>query len=195
MENFSEGFFVLAVLVITFINWVSDQLKRRAAKKRGEPVEEEDGSKYIFFEDEAESDQETSLGQSESARGPREDPNEEIRRFFEAISGQAPVVEAPRPEPQFVEETPPPVPKVARASAKAAGQIPEETVKKPELNAEEKAALERYQRMINAGGIARRAEARAASTDALRDILRNKDSVRQAILINEILAKPKGLQA
>ena len=64
-----------------------------------------------------------------------------------------------------------------------------------DLTAEEKAALERYNRMISAGRSQRLEEQLSARTKELRDLLRDPTSVRQAILATEILGKPKGLQA
>jgi hypothetical protein len=153
-----------AVVVILFLRWVWENLTQ---KKQEEEIDEE-------YEDLEPVDPYAPPPpqQPQSAGG----PGGELRRFLQELAGGP--AEAP---PQ-----PPPPPPVARAPVKKAAV--------PKLSKEEQAALERIkQRKAQAGKRTPKPQPQPG-TFSLRDALRNPASLRTAIVLKEILDKPKALQ-
>ena len=94
MED-GQGLLVIAIIFITFINWLSQTLKKKAAKKRGEPVEEPAkqstaATKVAQYS----TDQEIS----ETTIPQRSGPEMDVRKFLAALSGTEPP-QQPQPVP------------------------------------------------------------------------------------------------
>jgi len=218
-EGDFNGYWLLALLLITFINWVATQLKRRQALKRGEPFEI-DPADFAPYLDRAE------RRASEEAPDPGAEPKQtrdEIRDFFAALTGQPPA--PPKPKPGAVTPqpgsgaaphttSPPPVPKRARAaSASSSAYQPAAAsgntylsriaaAKKREATAPsrragpteaEKLAAASYQRQFGSQTKARSSRSRTRH-DALVRLLKDPESLRTAFVLREVLGPPKGLQ-
>lgn len=176
--------FWVAVGVILFLRWVWTQLTTRKPPPQVEEFEE--------FEEVVEEprgqrrdlEQKPSRGATSAPAPPplptqptaQQDPGEELRRFLETLAGGPP--RAPKP---------PPPPK------KAAPALPVQTVvKAPVLTAEEKAALERLkQRQARP----RRRREPASAPGSLRGMLHDRKSLQNAILLKEILDKPRAMRS
>ncbi len=99
MED-GQGLIIIAIIFITFINWLSQTLKKKAAKKRGEPVEEpaeqENAATKVA---QYSTDQEIS----ESTIPQRSGPEMDVRKFLAALSGtESP--QQPQPVPIITQE-------------------------------------------------------------------------------------------
>ena len=94
MED-GQGLLVIAIIFITFINWLSQTLKKKAAKKRGEPVEEPaEQSTAATKVAQHSTDQEIS----ETTIPQRSGPEMDVRKFLAALSGTEPP-QQPQPVP------------------------------------------------------------------------------------------------
>lgn len=120
---------------------------------------------------------------SESLEEIYDDFREEIRRRQTQLQGQ---------EEHFPEEaTPPPLP---TATGYQQEYIPEPApqtfeVRKPQLSAQERAALANLQKRNQPK------TKRQQSHGSLRDLLASPQSAQQAILLQEILGKPKSMRS
>ena len=99
MED-GQGLIIIAIIFITFINWLSQTLKKKAAKKRGEPVEEPAeqataATKVAQYG----TDQEIS----EPTIPQRSGPEMDVRKFLAALSGTEPP-QQPQPVPIITQE-------------------------------------------------------------------------------------------
>ncbi len=179
MEGIGEqGLFIIAALVIAFINWLSSTLKKKQASQQ-DPTEQEpsqahrrqaDEQAQAYLDDDSWPTPDDGAAQAIGpATNPEpDDPNREIREFFGALSGTPPV-EAP-PVTVIEEELPiqpPPVPE----------PIPEP----PSSNA--------YHVVAHVGSSGRRERAHPMIKK-----LRQEGGARQAFIFSEILGKPKALQ-
>jgi hypothetical protein len=179
-----EGLFILAAVVIAFINWVSNTLKQKAAQREIERRQ----ARGDVPEEPA---QESSEGWPEpdvSKQGGAADGNREIRDFFSALAGGQPAQQQPQPQapPEPVAATrPTPTSPPTAQSSWAAPKI-----KKPTLSASERAALQRLK-----GGQLQVAGARSKqrSRHSIIEQLRRPGGARDAVVFSEILSKPKGL--
>ena len=96
-----QGLFIIAALVIAFINWLSGTLKKKQASRRSadEQVQaqhneaSEEPLSHTDHDSWPAPDNEPDLPLADSELEPR-DPNREIREFFAALSG-TPQVEVP----------------------------------------------------------------------------------------------------
>ena len=192
MDEFSgEGLFILAAVVIAFVNWLSNTLKQRAAARdaaerraRGE-LPEEEHEQHGAHDDSSwpELDESPAPSQRRSVA----DPNQEIRNFFEALSGGQATQPQPQPTARVQVQTPPPVP----SSQEQPPAWSERKVERPQLSAAERAALHRVERQQDLA-TQRGLHARKAKHPVI-DLLRKEGGARQAIVLVEILGKPKAL--
>ncbi len=125
MEGIGEqGLFIIAALVIDFINWLSSTLKKRQAAQRNEADPEEAQALQRQAEEEAQSfidddswpspDDDPDTGApSSSSPTVQDDPNQNIREFFAALSGTPPVEAPPVPVTELEQTSPVPPPPVA----------------------------------------------------------------------------------
>ena len=172
-DDGGKPFWIIALIVIAFINWLSETLKKRQAVKRaerdrqeyirqkanqpaGRPIEEEDPP--LFSEDAEDEVADTSLVD-----------------FFESLTGR-PVRQA---EPVAV--APPPVP------------IQEVLPAPPKLSKEQKEALRRYESRDQKKA-RRHSNGVGSGSKSIHDLLSTPGAARQAFLLKEILDEPKGLK-
>lgn len=100
----------------------------------------------------------------------------------------------PEPDqPYYEQTTPPPLPTEVEYRQE---YIPEPApptfeVRKPQLTAQEQAALANLQKRSMSG----RKSKRNRSQSSIRDLLASPQSAQQAIILHEILGKPKSLQS
>lgn len=180
-----EGLFILAAVVIAFINWVSNTLKQKAAQReierrraRGDLPEE---PVHESLEGWPEPDVHPQGGAA--------DANQEIRDFFSALAGGQPAQQQAQPQPQA-----PPTPVVvAPAStppptAKSSWSAPE--LRTQTLSPSERAALQRLE------GAKLQVATHRVSQRGQHPIikqLRRPGGARDAVIFSEILGEPKGL--
>jgi hypothetical protein len=200
-----NGYWLLALLLITFINWVATQLKQRRALKRGEPfeVDPEDFAPYRDRADrEADAVRQAPVSKSDNA-------TDEIRDFFAALTGQPasapPPVPARRPKPAPQADAPPPVPVpvpvktvepaanayLRRVAAKKDSAADER--EKIAVSEAEKEAAARYQRQFGSTDKARQSRS-TRRHDSLMNLLKTPGSLRTAFVLREVLGPPKSLQ-
>ena len=188
MDGFSgEGLFILAAVVIAFVNWLSNTLKQRAAARdaaerraHGE-LPEEEHEQHGAHDDT--SWPELDETPAPTSRRAATDPNQEIRSFFEALSGG----QQAQPTTRARVQAPPPVP----SSEQQAPAWSERKVEQPQLSAIERAALHRVERREDLA-IQRKLHDRE-SKHPLIALLRKEGGARQAIVLAEVLGKPKAL--
>ncbi len=178
MDGFDgEGLFILAAVVIAFVNWLSNTLKARAARRETERRRARGELPPTETADEEGSWPEPDTAPDIYVPGGA-DANQEIRDFFAALSGEAPpqpepvpVVEAPllqrEPAPRW--ETPPPI--------------------EPELSAAERRALDNIQEFPLSPDASRQRR----PVHPIVDMLRSSVGARNAIILAEVLGKPKAL--
>ena len=181
MEGIGEqGLFIIAALVIAFINWLSTTLKKKQAAQSGDDQQEqvqahqrqadEEAQAYLDADSWPSPDDDGEVASVGPAPSPQpDDPNREIREFFAALSGTPPV-EAP-PVPVMEVEEPPPVP-----------LPPVEPVH--ELPSHEGHHIAPY-----AAGSRRR-----SGQHPIIKKLRKEGGAREAFIFSEILGKPKSLR-
>ncbi len=115
-----QGLFIIAALVIAFINWLSGTLKKRKSAQHGDDEQSqahhrEASADALSHADHdswpAPDDEQESAPLVASAPNPEpDDPNSEIREFFAALSGTPPVEAPPVPVMEVEEQAPPPPP-------------------------------------------------------------------------------------
>ncbi len=198
-----NGYWLLALLLITFINWVATQLKQRRALKRGEPFE-------VDPEDFAPYRDRTDREADEARREPpsrKEVATDEIRDFFAALTGQPvappPPPPAQRPQPASQATAPPPVASrreepaqnayLRRVAAKKGVTAASKEKEKIAVSEAEKEAAARYQRQFGSADKARSSRSKRRH-DSLTDLLKTPGSLRTAFVLREVLGPPKSLQ-
>ena len=171
-----QGLFIIAALVIAFINWLSGTLKKKQAAQQdaGEQEQPQAHQRQAGEEAQASLDHDSWPAPDDEgevapvAGGPEpDDPNREIREFFAALSGTPPV-EAP-PVTVIEEELPiqpPPIP----------DPIPEPK------------SSEGYHVAYVASS------SRRDRTHPIIQKLRQEGGAREAFIFSEILGKPKSLR-
>lgn len=174
---------IFIVMIVGAVRWVLEKVTKPSER---EPSETEDTTLEDFFEQQrlailarqrrklAETD-----GTTEPVRGSQGPP---------PVPGAAPsAVPASR-------ATPPPAPglmRPERAQTQERKQRVEKQVRRPVLSKAEQEALARVQKGREIGGVRRRTSRRAGSHSVV-DLLNNPQSARDAILLTEVLGKPKG---
>lgn len=179
-EDDARLWFWGAVAIVLFIRWIWNNAvasrRRRMGDDLEEPLEEEYEDPATYQEHYPEQ-QPHSQGQAAPPPLPQSQqqaqPADELRQFLEQLAGV----------PQ--KQTPPPPPVVKR-------QPKPEKPKAPELTKEEKDALERLKNRQKQQPKKRRRV--AGGPLSLRDSLRDPQSLKNAIVLKEILDKPKSLQ-
>ena len=181
MEGIGEqGLFIIAALVIAFINWLSSTLKKRQAAQRNEADPEEaqalqrqaDEEAQSFIDDDSwpspDDDPDTGAPSSSSPPTVQDDPNQNIREFFAALSGTPPVEAPPVPVTELEQASPVPPPPVA---------LPRTPVVATKATAFSLPA----------------ARGQSGPHPIIRK-LRQEGGAREAFIFSEILGKPKSLR-
>ena len=175
-----QGLFIIAALVIAFINWLSATLKKKqASRKEDDPQDaqalqrdaDEEAQALIDYDSWPSPDDEPNP-EATTASSPsiiEEDPNQNIRDFFAALSGSPPVKAPPVPITEL--EQAPPVPQLPVESPSNASEVssPVTTFSYPT----------------------------SGNQSSLRPIinkLRQDGGAREAFIFSEILGKPKSLR-
>jgi hypothetical protein len=168
-----NGYFLLAILIISAIHWVSQRLKeKREADRLARSAPDVDDSDW-----ESEDDWEPV------STAPPRPANEELRRFFETLAG--------KPEPVI----PPPVPRRVQAPAPPPVKPPPIPAGPPPslLTREEQLALEsikaRKSNLTQGRSHRQRVHASTEHT-ALAKMLRDPVGMRNAFILKEILEPP-----
>ena len=180
MEGIGEqGLFIIAALVIAFINWLSATLKKKqASRKEDDPQEaqalhreEEEAQSYIDHSSWPSPDGEPNLGATPASSPSiiEEDPNQNIRDFFAALSGSPPVKAPPVPITEL--EQSPPVP-----------QLP---VELPSNTSRASSPVTPFSFPTSGN---------QSSLHPIINKLRQEGGAREAFIFSEILGKPKSLR-
>jgi len=169
---------IIAIIVITFINWLSQTLKAKAAKKNGEIVDESH-EQVNAVNEQAQHGPDQEMSESPAAQGPGQPMD--IREILAAMTG-AEAPEQPRPVPVMTQE---------------------QQVLEPELEVFDPYVLEpepepdQEPEVSEAYGLK---PGLAASTRKSREThpivlkLRHEGGAKEAIILSEILGKPKALR-
>lgn len=178
MDGIGEnGLFIIAALVIAFINWLSGTLKKKKAAQR-DADEHSHGNHHEASEETlsdagheswpAPDDEQESAPLVASAPNPEpDDPNREIREFFAALSGTPPVEAPPVPVMEVEEQAPPPPP------TEPVHELP---------------SNEGYHVIPHVAGSSRR-----SSQHPIIKKLLKEGGAREAFIFTQILGKPKAL--
>lgn len=161
MEFDGQIIFLLLFVVISGIKWFIEQVKGR---------------------------NQTPHETSESLEEIYDDFREEIRRRQTQVQHpQEHHFQEQAPEP-----TPPPLPAAVSHQQEYTPEPPPRSfkVRKPQLSAQEKAALANLQQRSKA-----KKRRQHQSQNSLRQLLASPQSAQQAIVLHEILGKPKSLQS
>ena len=174
MED-GQGLLVIAIIFITFINWLSQTLKKKAAKKRGEPAEQVTAAtkvaQYIH-------DQEVAEPTSPQRPGPEMG----VREFLAALSG----TETPQ-QPQ-------PVPVITQQ------QNEQEQIKVQEIEPVTEISDWETEPRTEITGLGNqnpehtytiRSVSKPKKTHPIALKLRSEGGAKEAIILSEILGKPK----
>ena len=148
-----------------------------------------------------EPDEESPAAYQEPAETPRrairQNPNEEIRNFFAALTGQQPAEQPPaeQQKPQVEAVQPATVPERRTSTSKgSSSEGYERPGKRRALTADERRALESYQQAAASGGWKRRRKS-SVRRHSIAELLHDPQSIRNAIILKEIIDAPKALQS
>jgi hypothetical protein len=178
MEGIGEqGLFIIAALVIAFINWLSSTLKKKQAAQRNEANPEEaqalqrqaDEEAQSFIDDDSWPSPDDDPDGTPSSSTVQDDPNQNIREFFAALSGTPPVEAPPVPVTELQQASPVPPPPVA---------LPGGTPAAP----------------TSATAFALPAARGQSGPHPIIRKLRQEGGAREAFIFSEILGKPKSLR-
>ena len=180
MEGIGEqGLFIIAALVIAFINWLSATLKKKqASRKEDDPQEaqalhreEEEAQSYIDHSSWPSPDGEPNLGATPASSPSiiEEDPNQNIRDFFAALSGTPPVKAPPVPVTEIEQAPSVPQPLIELPSNTPGVSFPANPFAYPKSS-------------------------RQSSLHPIIKKLRQEGGAREAFIFSEILGKPKSLR-
>jgi len=181
MENLNGQVIMLIIfVVISGVKWFLEQLKKR----NEDPYETSESLEDIYDEFREEIRQRQTLVQPAPQENTHQRHAEDIftphhEEFAQPHSSTPPPLP---PETDYLREyqaDPPPPPVF--------------TIKKPTLTAEEKAALARIHEQSLASPSQQRLRQRRSHA-SLRQLLASPKSARQAIILHEVLGKPKSLQ-
>jgi len=185
MEDVGNWLLYAAMIVIAFISWVFNKIQEATAARQRQKEIEEYRRHHGRDPDPEEDDDETweEFEKVETSREPTA-ADDAMRKLVEALGGNAiepPPPPPPRDVPQPPQEPPPPAtqPEVKPAEAR--------------LTAQEKAALDRVRQREEA---VRRKRRRRRSNSTLADmsvsdLVRDPDGIRKAVILREILDKPR----
>ena len=174
MED-GQGLIIIAIIFITFINWLSQTLKKKAAKKRGEPVEEpaeqENAATKVA---QYSTDQEIS----ESTIPQRSGPEMDVRKFLAALSGtESP--QQPQPVPIITQEQ----------EEQEQGKVEEVLTVTESADWEPEPARLRDQSPVPVQILDPNKKIKKTHPIVLK--LRSEGGAKEAIILSEILGKPK----
>ena len=198
MNDFNgEGLFILAAIVIAFVNWLSNTLKQRAAKRE---IERRRAKGELVEPRQVEHVEDEGWPQPDEPVTPHEEANARLRAFFDSLAPQ----ETPPPPPpettssrerervtqereRVAKERAAAQQVVADPLSKPSARWQAPKVRKPKFSAEEKRALKRLE--------ARSSPATSTATrehPLIQELLK-RGGARDAIIFAEILGKPKAL--
>ena len=171
-----QGLFIIAALVIAFINWLSGTLKKKQAAQRGDDEQSQAHLREVTEDAQVQDDHDDWPSPDDEQNSPPlaaaqpVDPNRELREFFEALSGSPPIQ---APPVTVIEETlpiqPPPFTETA--------PVPEYQPSKD------------HYFVSQTGGSSRRSR-----IHPIIQKLRREGGAREAFIFSEILGKPKALR-
>lgn len=176
MED-GQGLIIIAIIFITFINWLSQTLKKKAAKKSGEPVEEpaeqaNAATKVAQYS----TDQEIS----ESTIPQRSGPEMDVRKFLAALSGtESP--QQPQPVPIITQEQ----------EEQEQGKVEEVLTVTESADWEPEPARLRDQSPVPDPVQILDPNKKTKKTHPIVLKLRSEGGAKEAIILSEILGKPK----
>lgn len=178
-----QGLIIIAIIVITFINWLSQTLKEKAAKKNGEIVGESQGQ-VNEVKEQAQYSPVQQMSESPSEQGPGQAMD--IRELLAAMTG-AEAPEQPRPVPVITQDqqVPEPEPEVFDPYYLEPEPEPEP---EPELDASDAYDLA-PEHIVPIGS-----DSKTKKTHPIALKLRSEGGAREAIILSEILGKPKALR-
>ncbi len=188
----SESLIVLAALVIAFVNWLFNQLKEAAARKErerrianGEEVEDDEPDFEVVYVDQPEAGPAESAGSAGTGTG-----LDALRHYFEslAVPPGAQAAEAERARQQGAgARQPQPSPSHPQQQRAATGRP--QAPPPPALSAEERRALQRISKARSSWEV----KPDAKKPHPLIAKLREPGGAKQAIILAEILGRPKAL--
>lgn len=178
---------VLLVIIglISLINWVMQKAAEKREQAKLERAEREEGKQSVYRQPPP---QKRVAGRR--ARAPQQDP---LKELMEALGlppeAAAPQPVAPRtaaePEEEFasLESAPPPVPQSAPVAPKPRWQP--SSVRRPD---------EKTARLASAFAAKEKSSAEVTKPAAVRSLLADRASRRNAVILAEILGQPKALR-
>ena len=175
-----QGLIVIAIIVITFINWLSQTLKQKAAKKNGELVDESN-EKVNVVNEQAQHRPVQDIGESPASQMPG--PEMGIRELLATLSG-AEAPEQPRPVPVITQE------QQEQEIVQEVQSVTEVSDWKPELRTESSGPKD----PIPKPKLTIRSASKPKKTHPIALKLRSGGGAKEAIILSEILGKPKAFQ-
>ena len=128
--------------------------------------------------------QERNFDASESLEDIYEEFREEIRQRQTTVQQAGP---PPMPEPISVSTPTPSAPQPTYQEE--VPHIAPTQIDKPEITPEQQIAIERFEQLSS-----KKRRKKSSGTFSARDLLRNPQSARQAVILQEIFAKPRSMQ-
>ncbi len=175
-----QGLIVIAIIVITFINWLSQTLKEKAAKKNGELVDESN-EKVNVVNEQAQHRPVQDIAESPASQMPG--PEIGIRELLATLSG-AEAPEQPRPVPIITQE------QQEQEIVQEIQSVTEVSDWEPELRTE----LSGPKDPIPEPTLTINSARKPKKTHPIALKLRSGGGAKEAIILSEILGKPKALQ-
>ena len=174
---------IIAIIVITFINWLSQTLKAKAAKKNGEIVDESH-EQVNAVNEQAQYGPDQEMSESPAAQGPGQPMD--IREILAAMTG-AEAPEQPRPVPVMTQEQQVLEPEL---------EVFDPYVLEPEPEPEPDQEPEVSEAYALKPGLAAstRSTRKNRETHPIVLKLRREGGAKEAIILSEILGKPKALR-
>jgi hypothetical protein len=175
---------VLLVIIglISLINWV---MQKASEKREQAKLEREEDKRSVYRQAPPQRGTAARRG-----RAPQQDP---LKELMEALglppeaAAPPPVVSQTQPEPEeefaSLESAPPPVPQPAPALPKPRWQPP--SVRRPD---------EKTARLASSFASKEKSSAEAAKPAAVRSLLADRASKRNAVILSEILGQPRALR-
>lgn len=172
---------LLIIGLISLVNWVMQKAAEKREQAKLERAGKREGGRSIYTQ---------PVPRPEVARRPQapgQDPFKELMDALGLPSDQPPPVVGRRPEPEeefasLEESAPPPVPPQVAPVQVRRWQPP--TIRRPD---------EKTVRLASAFGKLEEKPAAVYRGSKVRDLLANRDSQRQAVILAEILGTPRGL--
>jgi hypothetical protein len=173
----------VAMIVIAFVSWIFNRIQEATAgRQRAEETRrrKENGDFDIDEDEDYFEEQEPGPARETPTSG-----EDAMRKLMEALGGT--VVEAPKsPSPEQSRQPP------ARQSAAVASPppVPVELVSQ-RMSAEERAALERIKKRNEIKVVPKKKAKSTLGEMSIADLVRDPDGIRKAILLREILDRPR----